>query len=134
MFGITKKITNRITNKKKKIMKRIVLTLVAAMALTFSFAETQSKNVDKKYDMNCDIYRLSVVLDLSEKQMDAVEEIHNSFTNEMQSLASVKGPRQRFLLHQAVRKDAQQMHRVLSDKQFRDYMRILGVTLHNRRL
>jgi len=115
-------------------MKRIVLTVVAAMALTFSFAETQSKNADKNYNMNCDVYRLSVVLNLSEEQMDAVEEIHNSFTNEMETLSSVKGPRQRFLIHQAVRKDAQQMHQVLNDKQFRDYMRILGVTLHNRRL
>jgi hypothetical protein len=43
-------------------MKKIILTVVAAMALTTSFAETQSKNSDKRFDMNCDIYRLSEVL------------------------------------------------------------------------
>jgi len=33
-----------------------------------------------------------------------------------------------------VRKDAREMHRVLTEEQFRDYMHILGVTLRNRHL
>ena len=115
-------------------MKKIVLTMVAVMAVTFSFAETRVKNVDKRFDMTCDIYRLSEVLDLDNQQMDAVEVIHDKFSSEMQSLASVKGPKQRHMIHQAVRKEAQQMHRVLNEKQFALYMRILGVTLRNRHL
>lgn len=134
MFGITKKITNRITNKKKKIMKKIILTVVAAMALTTSFAETQSKNSDKRFDMNCDIYRLSEVLGLNDEQMDKVEAIHETFTDDMQTASEVQGMRQRHMIHQAVRKDAREMHRVLTEEQFRDYMRILGVTLRNRHL
>ena len=51
-------------------MKKIILTVVAAMALTTSFAETQSKNSDKRFDMNCDIYRLSEVLGLNDEQME----------------------------------------------------------------
>ena len=134
MFGITKKITNRITNKKKKIMKKIILTAVAAMALTTSFAETQSKNSDKRFDMNCDIYRLSEVLGLNDEQMDKVEAIHETFTDDMQTASEVQGMRQRHMIHQAVRKDAREMHRILTEEQFRDYMRILGVTLRNRQL
>ena len=67
-------------------MKKIVLTLVAMMAVTFSFAKSSA---DKRFDMSCDIYRLSVTLDLDEQQMDAVEEIQESFSNEMQALATV---------------------------------------------
>ena len=134
MFGITKKITNRITNKKKKIMKKIILTVVAAMALTTSFAETQSKNSDKRFDMNCDIYRLSEVLGLNDEQMDKVEAIHETFTDDMQTASEVQGMRQRHMIRQAVRKDAREMHRILTEEQFRDYMRILGVTLRNRHL
>jgi hypothetical protein len=115
-------------------MKKIVLTVVAMMAVTFSFAGTNAKNVDKKYDMSCDIYRLSTVLDLDDRQMDAVEEIQEQFSNEMQSLASVRGPKQRHMIHEAVRKDASQMRRVLNDKQFGAYMRILFNTLRNRQL
>ena len=115
-------------------MKKIVLTVIATMAFTFSFAGTKSNNVDKRFDMDCDIYRLSVILDLSEKQMDEVEEIQANFSEEMQSLASLEGPQQRFRIHQTVRKEAHQMRQVLNDKQFRDYMRILMVTLRNRHL
>ena len=115
-------------------MKKIILTVVAAMALTTSFAETQSKNSDKRFDMNCDIYRLSEVLELDENQMDAVETIHDNFSNEMQKLATLKGPQLRFRIHQTVRKDAEQMRQVLNDKQLYSYMRIVMTTLRNRQL
>ena len=113
-------------------MKKIVFTLVAMMAV--SVCSAKSNETDKRFDMNCDIYRLSVVLDLDDRQMDAVEAIHDKFSSEMQSLASLKGPQQRFRIHQTVRKEAHQMRQVLNDKQFHDYMRILMATLRNRQL
>ena len=112
-------------------MKKVVLTLVALMAVTMSFAKS---NADKRFDMSCDIYRLSVTLDLDEQQMDAVEAIQDNFSSEMQALASEKGPWQRYGVRKAVRKDAEQMRKVLNDKQFREYMRILFATLRNRNL
>ncbi len=113
------------------IMKKVVLTLVAMMAMTSGFAKS---NESKRFDMSCDIYRLSVVLDLDDEQMDAVEMIQDNFSNEMQSLASQKGFWQRANIHKAVRKDAEQMRKVLNDEQFNAYMRILIATLHNRNL
>ena len=115
-------------------MKKIIVTLVAMMAVTFSFAETNSNKVDKRYDMSCNMDRLSEVLALDENQTDAVESIHNNFNTELQSLASVRGPLQRHMLHQAVRKDAHQMKQVLNDKQFALYMRIVFNTLRNRQI
>ena len=115
-------------------MKKIIVTMVAMMAVTFSFAETNSNKVDKRYDMSCNMDRLSEVLTLDENQTDAVESIHNNFNTELQSLASVRGPLQRHMLHQAVRKDAHQMKQVLNDKQFALYMRIVFNTLRNRQL
>ena len=115
-------------------MKKIIVTLVAMMAVTFSFAGTSSNKVDRRYDMSCNMDRLSEVLALDENQADAVETIHNRFNTELQSLATVRGPLQRRLLHQAVRKDAHHMKRVLNDKQFDLYMRIMLSTLRNRQL
>lgn len=115
-------------------MKKIIVTLVAMMAVTFSFAETNSNKVDRRYDMSCNMDRLSEVLALDENQADAVESIHNNFNTELQSLASVRGPLQRHMLHQAVRKDAHQMKQVLNDKQFALYMRIVFNTLRNRQI
>jgi len=115
-------------------MKKIIVTMVAMMAVTFSFAETNSNKVDKRYDMSCNMDRLSEVLALDENQADVVETIHNNFNTELQSLASVRGPLQRHMLHQAVRKDVHQMKQVLNDKQFVLYMRIVFNTLRNRQL
>lgn len=134
-------------------MKKILLTIVALMAFTVSFAETKSSNnqnvennyigfdrvnFDKinaeRFDMSCDMNRLASVLDLNEWQMEAVEAIQNTFNNEMQSIATKRGPQRRHLVHQAVRKDANQMQRVLNDKQFETYMTLLGATLQNKHL
>ena len=115
-------------------MKKIIVTLVAMMAVTFSFAETNSNKVDMRYDISCNMDRLSEVLALDENQEDAVESIHNNFNTELQSLASVRGPLQRHLVHRAVRKDAHQMKQVLNDKQFALYMRIVFNTLRNRQI
>lgn len=130
-------------------MKKLVLTMVALMTMSFSYAETNSfkaennvenflmgfmKNQDTRFDMSVDMRRLADKLDLTEDQMEVVEVIQDNFTDEMQSLASVRGPRQRHLVHQAVRKDIHQMQRILNDKQFSTYMMLLGATLQNKHL
>ena len=145
-------ITNRITKQDNKIkkeinMKKIVLTLVAAMAFTLSFAETKSYGTDKseegndvslvnnfntRFVINCDIRRLAAVLDLDEWQTEAVEASLNSFNEDVKSLSAVSGPRLGFQIHQALKKDAFQMHRVLNEQQFNTYMRLLLLTLRNQ--
>ena len=40
-------------------MKKMIVTLVAMMAVTFSFAETNSNNVDRRFDMSCNMDRSS---------------------------------------------------------------------------
>lgn len=130
-------------------MKKLVLTMVALMTMSFSYAETNSfkaennvenflmgfmKNQDTRFDMSVDMRRLADKLDLTEDQLEVVEVIQDNFTEEMQSLASVRGPRQRHLVHQAVRKDIHQMQRILNDKQFSTYMMLLGATLQNKHL
>lgn len=112
-------------------MKKIVLTLVAMMAFTLTFAET--KNTER-FDMSVNMHRLAVLLDLNEWQMEAVEAIHNSFNDEVQGLSSVRGPKCRHMVHEAVRKNFSQMHRVLNDKQLNTYMLLIGTTLRNRHL
>jgi len=130
-------------------MKKIVITMIAAMAFTFSFAETKSNNGEKsvadveksiadrvssRFDMSCDMRRLSAFLELDDWQMEAVEVIHNNFSNEIQALASMRGPRLRHMIHKALRKDARQMHNILNEKQFTAYMTLLSTTLRNRHL
>ena len=106
--------------------------MVAAMAFTFCLAGTKSYNADVRLDMDCNMRSLFITLELNENQMDAVEAIHNNFSEEMQSLATLSGPQLRHGIHQAVRNDARQMRQVLDDKQFKTYMFLLATTLRNR--
>ena len=117
------------------------------MAFTLSFAETKSYGADKsaegndvslvnnfntRFVINCDIRRLAAVLDLDEWQTEAVEASLNSFNEDVKSLSAVSGPRLGFQIHQALKKDAYQMHRVLNEQQFNTYMRLLLLTLRNQ--
>lgn len=118
-------------------MKKMILTVVAMMTMMCGFAKTDDYKVEKnveRYDMTCDMRRLAVKLDLTSAQMDAVQVIQDIFNEEMQSAASARGFERRAIVHQAVRKDVEQMHRVLNDKQFQTYMILLGTTLHNKHL
>lgn len=119
-------------------MKKIALTLVALMTLTTGYAKTEKfqRVVDntERYDMSFDVRRLAAKLDLTEEQMNAVEAIQQSFNNDMQEAATARHFERRHLVHQAVRKDAHQMQRVLTGKQFDTYMLLLGTTLRNKGL
>jgi len=119
-------------------MKKVVLTVVAMMTMTFGFAGTESHRVAvnaEKYDMSFDMRRLAAKLDLTSEQMEAVQVIQDNFNDAMMTASTAQWGHERTAkVHQAVRNDVHQMHRVLNDKQFRTYMMLLGTTLHNKGL
>jgi hypothetical protein len=122
-------------------MKKIAISVVTMMMVTFGYAETNQGRrmmmMDRQpvsYDMSFDVNRLADKLDLDADQMEMVQVIQNCFNNEVQEAATTRGMQRRHLIHQAVRKDVQQMQRVLNDEQFGTYMMLLGVTLQNKGL
>ena len=119
-------------------MKKIVLSVVTMMMFAVSYAETSESNKFNRqpinYDMSLDMHSLAVKLDLDANQMEAVQVIQDCFNDEVQEAATSRGLKRHHLIHQAVRKDAQQMRQVLNDKQYDTYMMLLGVTLRNKGL
>ena len=119
-------------------MKKIVLSVVTMMMFAVSYAETSESNKFNRqpinYDMSFDMHRLAVKLDLDANQMEAVQVIQDCFNDEVQEAVTSRGLKRHHLIHQAVRKDAQQMRQVLNDKQYDTYMMLLGVTLRNKGL
>lgn len=122
-------------------MKKIAISVVTMMMVTFGYAETNQGRrmmmMDRQpvsYDMSFDVNRLADKLNLDADQMEMVQVIQNCFNNEVQEAATTRGLQRRHLIHQAVRKDVQQMQRVLNDEQFGTYMMLLGVTLQNKGL
>lgn len=122
-------------------MKKIAISVVTMMMVTFGYAETNQGHrmmfMDRQpanYDMSFDVNRLAEKLDLDAYQMEAVQVIQDCFNDEVQEAATSRGLQRRHLVHQAVRKDVQQMRRVLNEDQFDTYMMLLGATLKNKGL
>jgi hypothetical protein len=131
---------NRITlllKERKKKMKKIVLTLVAMLTMTMANAENEDNNTveaTNAYDMRVNMRKLAVTLGLTLDQMEAVQDIHHQFCNEMMLAAQAEGDERTNMVEQAVKKDVRYMHYILDDKQYRKYLLLLNTTLYNRGL
>ncbi|MBP5338198.1 MAG: hypothetical protein J6Z14_02685 [Prevotella sp.] len=118
-------------------MKKIVLMVAAMMTMTMSFAENENNSAVKSveaYNMNINMRKLAVTLGLNYDQMEAVEDIHRQFSNEMMMAAAAEGEERDTLVDNAVKKDIRYMHYVLNDKQYHTYLMLLNATLQNRGL
>ena len=111
--------------------------MIAMLSMTMTFAENESAaNVNniEAYDMSVNIRRLSVALGLTTDQMEAVENIHSTFSAEMLFAAQTNADDRKVMVEKAVEKDIKWMRYVLNDKQYRKYLQLLNVTLQNRGL
>ena len=110
---------------------------LAMLSMTMTFAENEeTKNVTnvEAYDMSVNIRKLGEVLGLTVDQMEAVENIHNTFNAEMQLAAHANESDRQEMVNKAVERDVKWMHYVLNQKQYRKYLTLLNVTLVNRGL
>lgn len=118
-------------------MKKIVLMVVAMLTLTMAHAENEearSTNNVEAYDMKVNFRKLALTLNLNADQMDAVEEIHNSFCQDMMLAAYANKDEREAMVDVAVKKDVRYMRYVLDRDQYRKYLMLLNLTLQNRGL
>ena len=102
-----------------------------------AFAENENnsavKNVEA-YDMTVNMRKLAVTLDLNSDQMEAVQDIHTAFCNDMMLAAYAQNDERKELVDQAVKKDVRYMRYILDEKQYKKYLTLLNATLQNRGL
>ena len=118
-------------------MKKIVLMVVAMFVMTAAFAENENNSTMKSveaYDMTINMRKLAVVLDLNSDQMEAVQDIHTAFCNDMMLAAHAQTDERSNMVNQAVKKDMRYMHYILNDAQYKKYELLLITTLKNRGL
>ena len=110
---------------------------LAMLSMTMTFAEneeTKSVMNVEAYDMSVNMRKLSVALGLTTDQMEAVENIHNTFNAEMQLAAHTNENDRQERVNKAVERDIKWMHYVLDEKQYRKYLMLLNTPLNNRGL
>ena len=118
-------------------MKKIVLTVVAVMSMTMAFAAGENDNntaTTNAYKFNLSTYALSRALNLNQDQVDVVEDINRTFSAEMMNAAVSDSSEREAKVNAAIRKDLSYMHYVLNNSQYREYVKLLNVTLNNRGL
>ena len=111
--------------------------VVAIFTMTTSFAENENNNMVNSveaYDMTVNMRKLAVALGLTVDQMEAVQDIHTAFCNEMMLAANADADEREAMVNNAVKKDVRYMHYILNDKQYKTYLMLLNATLHNRGL
>lgn len=123
--------------RKVKSMKKIFLTMVAMLSMSMAYAETENVNSEnnmKAYDMSVNYTKLAICLGLDLDQMEVVENIHETFCEEMLNAASDTKDDKNERLSSAVKRDLQYMRYVLDDKQYNKYQTLLSITFNNRGL
>jgi hypothetical protein len=116
-------------------MKKLILTVVALMSMTMTFAENESAantNTTESYNMTVNMNKLTKALSLSDDQIEAVSEIHKSFSAEMMFAAQYGKEERDKRIDKAISRDLAYMNYILNDTQYRKYLMLLNVTLHNR--
>ena len=113
----------------------MILTLVAMLSMTTAFAEGEkaaNANNVEAYELNINMNKLSVALDLANDQKEAVADIHHTFASELLFAAQYGNDDRKALVARAIDNDVKWMRYVLNDKQFRTYLTLLNTTLNNR--
>ena len=126
-----------LTKERKMNMKKIVLTVVAVMSMTMAFAAGENDNntaPTNAYKFNLSTYALSRALNLNQDQVDVVEDINRTFSAEMMNAAVSDSSEREAKVNAAIKKDLSYMHYVLNNSQYREYVKLLNVTLNNRGL
>ena len=126
-----------LTKERKMNMKKIVLTVVAVMSMTLAFAAGENDNntaTTNAYKFNLSTYALSRALNLNQDQVDVVEDINRTFSAEMMNAAVSDSSEREAKVNAAIKKDLSYMHYVLNNSQYREYVKLLNVTLNNRGL
>ena len=126
-----------LTKERKMNMKKIVLTVVAVMSMTMAFAAGENDNntaTTNEYKVNLSTYALSRALNLNQDQVDVVEDINRTFSAEMMNAAVSDSSEREAKVNAAIKKDLSYMHYVLNNSQYREYVKLLNVTLNNRGL
>ena len=116
-------------------MKKLILTVVALMSMTMTFAENENAanlNTMESYNMTVNMNKLTQALGLSNDQVQAVSEIHKSFSAEMMFAAQYGKEERDQRVNNAIKRDLAYMNYILNQDQYRKYLMLLNVTLHNR--
>ena len=114
-------------------MKRLFLSVLTALSAVGTFAGNESSDNASKLDS----YRLEVnnwKLSLDNSQIAGITQAHDELSKEMRRASFASDGNRKEMLDEALRKDALYVKKLLSRRQYQQYLMILNATMQNRGL
>ncbi len=118
-------------------MKKLILTVAVLLATTLSAkaedAESNEINRVNAYDINVNINSLARYLELSEDQVESVENVQKIFSEALRCAAVMNTKESRKnMVNNTINFDLKNMKYILTKDQYRKYVRVLNATINNR--
>lgn len=118
-------------------MKKLILAVAMLLATNFTAMaddkNSNETNMVEAYDINVNINSLARYLELSADQIESVENIQRVFTESLKCAAVMNGNENRKkMVNSAINYDLKNMRYILTEDQYKKYIKILNVTLVNR--
>jgi len=117
-------------------MKKLILSVAMLLATSFTAMADDNNsneiNMVEAYDINININSLARYLDLSKDQIESIETVHKAFSEGMKMAAVMDGESRKNMTKNAIDYDLKHMNYILTDEQYKKYVKILNITLNNR--
>ena len=92
-----------------------------------------SHNVELNYDFNVNYNKLSEYLKLNDRNFQKVKNVHDSFCEEMLIASRTNNLAERdSIIKSSIENEVRNMKDVLSNKQYRKFIKIFNATLNNQ--
>ena len=111
-----------------------MLCMTTAFAANEKAPEVNNMEAMEAYDMNVNMNKLSVALNLTDDQKEAVENIYIMFNTELMYATQYGSSDREAIVKRAIDTDVKHMSYVLNDDQMNKYLAILNATIKNRGL
>ena len=119
----------------KKLILSVALLLATGLTANAEGENSNSVNMVEAYDINVNINSLARYLELSKDQIESVDNIQKVFSESLRCAAVSGGQESRKnMVRNAIKYDLKNMRYILTEEQYKKYVRILNVTLNNRKI
>ena len=116
----------------KKLILSVALLLATGLTAYAEDTNSNSMNMVEAYDIEININSLVRFLELSVDQVESVKNIQEVFTESLRCAAVMNDNSREKMVKNAINYDLSNLKYVLTDDQYKKYVRVLNVTLANR--